>query len=151
MTRAVASSCNSGMLAASLASVQPEGRPPVAPSAIRARDTRVFAIAADGLPAMIPTDQPRALETAEIARVVDDYRRAAGLAMQAGFDGVEIHGGNGYLIDQFLRATTNRRTDRYGGSTDNPIPFMAGGFPAAASDGRGKPDPGSPIALNSLP
>jgi N-ethylmaleimide reductase len=109
----------------SLSSMQPGGRPPVAPSALRARETRVFAIGADGLPGMIPTDAPRALETAEIARVVEDYRRAASLAMQAGFDGVEIHGGNGYLIDQFLRTTTNLRTDRYGGSTDNRIRFLA--------------------------
>jgi N-ethylmaleimide reductase len=109
----------------SLSSMQPGGCPPVAPSALRARDTRVFAIGADGLPGMIPTDAPRALETAEIARVVEDYRRAASLAMQAGFDGVEIHGGNGYLIDQFLRTTTNLRLDRYGGSTDNRIRFLA--------------------------
>jgi N-ethylmaleimide reductase len=109
----------------SLAAMQPGGGPPVAPSALRARDTRVFAIGPDGLAGMVPTDPPRALETAEIARVVDDYRRGAALAMQAGFDGVEIHGGNGYLIDQFLRATTNLRTDRYGGSTDNRIRFLA--------------------------
>ncbi|MDB5480529.1 MAG: NADH:flavin oxidoreductase/NADH oxidase [Caulobacteraceae bacterium] len=109
----------------SLASMQPGGGPPVAPSALRARNTRVFAIGADGLPGMIATDAPRALETAEIGRVVDDYRRAAGLARQAGFDGVEIHGGNGYLVDQFLRTTTNLRTDRYGGSTDNRIRFLA--------------------------
>ena len=118
----------------SLASIQPGGRAPVAPSAIRARDTKVFAVDGDGLAKMIPTDEPRALETAEIARVVDDYRRAARLAMQAGFDGVEIHGGNGYLIDQFLRATTNRRTDRYGGSTDNRIRFLAEVTRAVASE-----------------
>jgi N-ethylmaleimide reductase len=109
----------------SLAAFQPGGGAPVAPSAIPARDTRVYAIGADGLAQMVPTDPPRALETAEIARIVDDFRRAARLAMQAGFDGVEIHGGNGYLIDQFLRTTTNRRTDRYGGSTANRIRFLA--------------------------
>lgn len=109
----------------SLSSLQPGRRAPVAPSAIRARDTQVFAVDADGVAKMIPTDPPRALEIAEITRIVDDYRRAAGLAMRAGFDGVEMHGGNGYLIDQFLRATTNRRTDRYGGSADNRIRFLA--------------------------
>jgi N-ethylmaleimide reductase len=109
----------------SLSVFQPGGRAPVAPSAIAARDTRVYAIGADGVAQMFPTDPPRALEMAEIARIVDDFRRAAGLAMQAGFDGVEIHGGNGYLIDQFLRATTNRRTDRYGGSIENRIRFLA--------------------------
>jgi N-ethylmaleimide reductase len=106
-------------------SLQPDGSVPVAPSAIRARDTNVHVIDADGLPKMIPTDMPRALETSEIARVVADFRRAGGLAMQAGFDGVEIHGGNGYLVDQFLRTTTNRRTDRYGGSIENRIRFLA--------------------------
>jgi N-ethylmaleimide reductase len=106
-------------------SLQPGGRAPVAPSAIRARDTNVYVIDADGLPKMIPTNTPRALETSEITRVVADFRRAAGLAMQAGFNGVEIHGGNGYLIDQFLRTTTNRRTDRYGGSIENRVRFLA--------------------------
>jgi N-ethylmaleimide reductase len=106
-------------------SLQPDGRAPVAPSAIRARDTNVYVIDAEGLPKMIPADMPRALEAAEIARVVEDFRRAGSLAMHAGFDGVEIHGGNGYLIDQFLRSTTNRRTDRYGGSVEKRVRFLA--------------------------
>jgi N-ethylmaleimide reductase len=106
-------------------SLQPLGRAPVAPSAIRARNTNVYVIDANDLPKIVPTDTPRALETTEIARVVDDFRRAGGLAMQAGFDGVEIHGGNGYLIDQFIRSTTNRRTDRYGGSVENRVRFLA--------------------------
>jgi N-ethylmaleimide reductase len=106
-------------------SLQSDGRAPVAPSAIRARDTNVCVIDADDLPKMVPADTPRALETTEIARVVDDFRRAGGLAMQAGFDGVDIHGGNGYLIDQFFRSTTNRRTDRYGGSVENRVRFLA--------------------------
>jgi N-ethylmaleimide reductase len=106
-------------------SLQPDGHTPVAPSAIRALDTNVYIIDANGLPKLVPTDMPRALETSEIARVVEDFRRAGGLAMQAGFDGVEIHAGDGYLIDQFLRTTTNRRTDRYGGSTGNRVRFLA--------------------------
>jgi N-ethylmaleimide reductase len=61
----------------------------------------------------------------EIARVVGDFRRAGGLAMQAGFDGVEVNGGDGYLIDQFLRATTNRCIDRYGGSVQERVRFLA--------------------------
>jgi N-ethylmaleimide reductase len=109
----------------SLSAFQPWGQAPVAPSAIPARDTKVYAVDDDGVAGMILTDPPRALQTAEIARVVDDFRRAAGLAMQAGFDGVEIDGGNGYLIDQFLRTATNQRTDRYGGSTANRIRFLA--------------------------
>jgi N-ethylmaleimide reductase len=106
-------------------SLQPDGHAPVAPSAIRARNTKVYIIGGNGLPRMAPTDMPRALEATEIARVVGDFRRAGGLAMQAGFDGVEIHGGDGYLIDQFLRATTNRRADRYGGSVQKRVRFLA--------------------------
>ncbi|MCW5937940.1 MAG: alkene reductase [Fimbriimonadaceae bacterium] len=68
-------------------------------------------------------DTPRALETAEIPSIVDDYRRAAEAADRAGFDGVEIHGANGYLVEQFLRDGTNLRTDRYGGSIENRARF----------------------------
>src|SRR5690606_22876896 len=62
---------------------------------------------------------PRALETEEIADIVEAYRQGAENAMAAGFDGVEIHGANGYLLDQFLQSSTNQRTDRYGGSLEN--------------------------------
>ena len=62
---------------------------------------------------------PRALETAEISRVVDDFVKAARNAMDAGFDGVELHGANGYLIDQFLQSCVNQRNDKYGGSLEN--------------------------------
>ena len=71
-----------------------------------------------------PYETPRALETAEVAAVVEDYRRAAEQAKAAGFDGVEIHAANGYLIDQFLQSKTNQRTDRYGGSVDNRFRFL---------------------------
>ena len=71
-----------------------------------------------------PYETPRALETAEVAAVVDDYRRAAGRAKAAGFDGVEIHAANGYLINQFLDSKTNQRTDRYGGSVENRFRFL---------------------------
>ena len=67
---------------------------------------------------------PRALETAEIAGIVEDYRRAAENAKAAGFDGVEIHGANGYLIDQFLQDSSNQRTDEYGGSIENRARFL---------------------------
>ena len=73
---------------------------------------------------MQPFVMPRGLETHEIARVVDDYRRAAANAKRAGFDGVELHGANGYLVDQFLRDKTNQRTDRYGGSVINRARFL---------------------------
>ncbi len=67
---------------------------------------------------------PRPLETDEIPGVVEDYRRAAERAKAAGFDGVEIHGANGYLIDQFLQSKTNHRTDQYGGSIENRFQFL---------------------------
>lgn len=67
---------------------------------------------------------PRALSHEEIHRIVEDYRQAAANAIAAGFDGVEIHGANGYLIDQFLRTTSNHRTDEYGGSQENRLRFL---------------------------
>jgi N-ethylmaleimide reductase len=72
----------------------------------------------------LPYEAPRALATAEVAAVVEDYRRAAARAKAAGFDGVEIHAANGYLIDQFLQSKTNQRTDRYGGSIENRCRFL---------------------------
>ncbi|QDU41103.1 N-ethylmaleimide reductase [Maioricimonas rarisocia] len=71
-----------------------------------------------------PHETPRALETDEIPGIVEDYRRAAERAKAAGFDGVEIHAANGYLIDQFLQSKTNHRTDRYGGSIENRYRFL---------------------------
>jgi N-ethylmaleimide reductase len=71
-----------------------------------------------------PYETPRALETAEVAAVVDDYRRAAERGKAAGFDGVEIHAANGYLINQFLDSKTNQRTDQYGGSVENRWRFL---------------------------
>ena len=72
----------------------------------------------------LPYEAPRALATAEVAAVVEDYRRAAARAQAAGFDGVEIHAANGYLIDQFLQSKTNQRTDHYGGSVENRCRFL---------------------------
>ena len=71
-----------------------------------------------------PYETPRALETDEISLVVEDYRKAAERAKMAGFDGVEIHGANGYLIDTFLQAKTNHRTDSYGGPVENRYRFL---------------------------
>jgi N-ethylmaleimide reductase len=71
-----------------------------------------------------PYETPRALETAEVSGVVEDYRKAAERAKQAGFDGVEIHAANGYLIDTFLQSTSNQRTDAYGGSIENRYRFL---------------------------
>ena len=77
---------------------------------------------ADGKSA--PYETPRALETSEIPGVIDAYRQGARNALQAGFDGVEIHGANGYLIEQFLQSHTNLRTDQYGGSIENRTRFL---------------------------
>ncbi|KRC31876.1 alkene reductase [Acidovorax sp. Root219] len=89
---------------------------PVAPSAI-APQAQVWVAGDDGVGRMVDSPVPRALTTADIQAVVGDFRRAAANAMRADFDGVEIHGANGYLIDQFLRTTSNQRTDAYTGAT----------------------------------
>jgi len=81
--------------------LQPNGGAPVAPSAITAKTKTV--LIQDGVPTFVETSTPRALETSELPGIVDDYRRAAKAAIEAGFDGVEIHAANGYLIDQFLK------------------------------------------------
>ncbi|MBD2099644.1 alkene reductase [Leptolyngbya sp. FACHB-261] len=94
-------------------SFQPDGALPVAPSAIAPEGT-VYTFTGPQ-----PYVTPRALETAEIPGIVGQFRQGAANALAAGFDGVEIHGANGYLIDQFLRDRTNHRTDEYGGSVEN--------------------------------
>jgi 2,4-dienoyl-CoA reductase-like NADH-dependent reductase (Old Yellow Enzyme family) len=81
-----------------------------------------------------PYETPRPLETAEIAGVVDDYRRASARARAAGFDGVEIHAANGYLIDQFLQSKTNLRTDDYGGSIEKRSRFLREVVAAVAAE-----------------
>jgi N-ethylmaleimide reductase len=97
-------------------SLQPGGVLPVAPSAVPI-SAELKTMTADGKPASYET--PRALETSEIEGLIDGYRQGARNALKAGFDGVEIHGANGYLIEQFLQSHTNLRTDRYGGSIEN--------------------------------
>ncbi|WP_462386547.1 alkene reductase [Acidovorax sp. Q11] len=97
--------------------LQPGNAAPVAPSAIQANTKTV--LIQNGVPTFTPTSMPRALELAEIPGIVADYRRAARAAIEAGFDGVEIHAANGYLIDQFLKTGANQRTDAYGGSIEN--------------------------------
>jgi N-ethylmaleimide reductase len=94
------------------------GAAPVAPSAIPATAKTWTATGFESVSA------PRALELDEIRQLVKDYGTAAGNAITAGFDGVEIHGANGYLIDQFLRDGSNTRTDEYGGSIENRVRFM---------------------------
>lgn len=98
---------------------QPGEKAPVAPSAIRAKAKTYIPGAG-----YVDTSEPRALETSEIAGIVDDFRTAARHAIEAGFDGIEIHGAHGYLLDAFLRDGSNHRTDAYGGSIENRARFL---------------------------
>lgn len=99
-------------------SIYHDGKLPVAPSAISM--TGHVSLTRPQL----PYETPRALETEEVAGVVEAFRKGAENAKAAGFDGVEIHGANGYLIDEFLQDSTNKRTDRYGGSIENRARLM---------------------------
>jgi N-ethylmaleimide reductase len=104
---------------ASHSSFQENGQLPVAPSAIK--------IDGDDIHTPIgkqPRETPRALETEEVPLVVEDYRQASERALAAGFDGVEIHAANGYLIDAFVQSKSNHRTDRYAGSIENRYRFL---------------------------
>ena len=105
-----------------------DGKPAVAPSAIKINEEYLHTPTGKQ-----PHEVPRALETAEIPRVVGDYLRAAERAKAAGFDGVEVHGANGYLIDTFLQSKTNHRTDAYGGSVENRFRFLREVVEAVAS------------------
>jgi N-ethylmaleimide reductase len=96
---------------------QPGGALPVAPSAVPITNEGMLAMTSDGK--MVPYETPRALETGEIKDVIEAFRQAAVNAKDAGFDGVEIHGANGYLLEQFLQSHTNLRTDQSGGSIEN--------------------------------
>jgi N-ethylmaleimide reductase len=98
--------------------LQPSAVLPVAPSAIRASGD---ALTFDGPK---PRPVPRAIETAEIPGIIEEFRHGAKLALEAGFDGVEIHGANGYLPDQFLNSGSNHRTDEWGGSLENRARFL---------------------------
>jgi N-ethylmaleimide reductase len=102
-------------------SFQPGGVLPVAPSAV-AIPPDLKTSTADGK--VVTYETPRALETSEIPGVIDAYRQAAKNALQAGFDGVEIHGANGHLIEQFLQSHTNFRTNQYGGGIENRTRFL---------------------------
>jgi N-ethylmaleimide reductase len=102
-------------------SLQPGGALPVAPSAV-AISAEFKAMTADGK--VVAYETPRALETAEIPGIVAAFQQAARNAKAAGFDGVEVHGANGYLIEQFLQSRSNRRADQYGGGIENRVRFL---------------------------
>ncbi|WP_448555866.1 alkene reductase [Thalassotalea montiporae] len=105
-------------------SLQPNGDAPVAPSAIRADAVSVFIETAPGQGALAEPSQPRALSTSEVEELIGLYKQAAINAKAAGFDGVELHCANGYLVNQFISEHTNQRTDKYGGSLENRLRFL---------------------------
>jgi N-ethylmaleimide reductase len=104
--------------------LQPGGAAPIAPSAIQAQQVKAFIETADGAGALVPPSMPQALSAAGIAEVVALYAQAAQNALDAGFDGVEIHAANGYLVNQFISQHANTRTDEYGGSLANRLRFL---------------------------
>lgn len=99
------------------------GMQPVAPSPIIAEGTSVYVIE-NGEAKFLLTEKPREATKEDIEQIISDFVRGAKNAIEAGFDGVEIHGANGYLIDQFLRTNSNHRTDEYGGSKENRIRIL---------------------------
>jgi 2,4-dienoyl-CoA reductase-like NADH-dependent reductase (Old Yellow Enzyme family) len=105
-------------------SLQPGHIAPVSAGTVQAVNTTVFALTESGEPGPVVPSQPRALETHEVKRITADFVHSARLAMEAGFDGVEIMAANGFIFDQFLSSELNTRTDEYGGSLDNRMRFM---------------------------
>lgn len=99
--------------------LQENGAAPVAPSAIAAANSQCFVVQPDGTPANVPTAMPRALALEEMPGIIEQYRQAAHRAKRAGFDMVEVHAANGYLLQQFMSTNSNTRTDLYGGSLEN--------------------------------
>ena len=105
-------------------SLQPNGDYPVSSVDTLAENTTCYGYNADGEPGQVQVTRPRALPTAEVARVSQDFVKAAENAILAGFDGVEIHGANGYIFEQFINGGLNTRTDQYGGSIENRLRFL---------------------------
>lgn len=109
-----------------VSSAKVNGLEPIGPTAIPANDTRVYIF--DGAPnndvTFVAVDQPKEITKAGIENVIKEFVQGARNAIEAGFDGVEIHGANGYLIDQFLRSNSNKRTDEYGGNQKNRIRLL---------------------------
>jgi N-ethylmaleimide reductase len=104
--------------------LQPGGAAPVAPSAIPAGNAKAFIETGPGTGTLVAPSVPRALSVAEIGELVELYAQAARNALAAGFDGVEIHAANGYLVNQFISAHANQRDDAYGGSLSNRLRFL---------------------------
>ncbi|WP_421534597.1 alkene reductase [Pseudomonas marginalis] len=104
--------------------LQPDGAAPVAPSAIQAQQAKAFIETGPGAGELKQPPVPRALSVLEIEELVGHYAQAARNALDAGFDGVEIHSANGYLVNQFISAHANQRDDEYGGSLHNRLRFL---------------------------
>ncbi|MBN3854062.1 alkene reductase [Paraburkholderia sp. Ac-20340] len=104
--------------------LQPNGAAPVAPSAIQAEKAKAFIATGPDTGTLVAPSMPRALTQAEIGELVELYAQAARNALEAGFDGVEIHAANGYLVNQFISAHSNQREDEYGGSLQNRLRFL---------------------------
>jgi 2,4-dienoyl-CoA reductase-like NADH-dependent reductase (Old Yellow Enzyme family) len=106
-------------------SIQEDGKSPVSASSKIAKGATAFGYDENGKPGPVTVTAPRQLSTDEVTRVVGDFAKAAGNAAEAGFDGVEIHGANGYLLEQFLNPLVNDRTDRYSADTmENRLRFV---------------------------
>lgn len=119
--------------------LQPDGGAPVSSSNKVAANSMTYAYDEHGQPGPIQASQPRALSTEEVGTIKNDFVQAARRAVEAGFDGVEIHGANGYLFEQFINPCVNDRTDRYGGSIENRIRLLLETIDAVADAiGRGK-------------
>lgn len=104
--------------------LQPDGAAPIAPSAIQAQKVKAFIETGPGAGTLVAPSPPRALSVAEIGELVELYAQAARNALEAGFDGVEIHAANGYLVNQFISAHANQRDDDYGGSLPKRLRFL---------------------------
>lgn len=104
--------------------LQPENAAPVAPSAIQATNAKSFIETSPGAGKLVEPSMPRELTIPEIKALVETYAQATRNALSAGFDGVEIHSANGYLVNQFISTHANQRTDEYGGSLDNRLRFL---------------------------
>ena len=119
--------------------LQPDGGAPVSSSNKLAANSMTYAYDEHGQPGPIQASPPRALSTDEVGAIINDFVQAARRAVEAGFDGVEIHGANGYLFEQFINPGVNDRTDRYGGSIENRIRLLLETIDAVADAiGRGK-------------
>ena len=104
--------------------LQPDNAAPIAPSAIQAQKVKAFIETGPGAGILVEPSEPRELTVTEIKGLVELYAQAARNALSAGFDGVEIHSANGYLVNQFISAHANQRNDKYGGSLNNRLRFL---------------------------